>query len=160
MNSIGFLALTLLFSAPELATAAHAVSFAPLQEADLEDWIERGRRAMDSGDLEQARQILEQAAALDKDGEQGLIWLLRLEIAEGKQDSVLGQLSNLKRKGSSGLDYDYLFGMAMAAKCGKDMANGGSSSLQYFLEDSRTTCLLYTSPSPRDRTRSRMPSSA
>ena len=26
--------------------------------------------------------------------------------------------------------------------------------------DSQTTCLLYTSPSPRDRTRSRMPSSA
>ena len=26
--------------------------------------------------------------------------------------------------------------------------------------DSRNTCLLYTSPSPRDRTRSRMPSSA
>ena len=27
-------------------------------------------------------------------------------------------------------------------------------------EDSDNTCLLYTSPSPRDRTRSRMPSSA
>ena len=27
-------------------------------------------------------------------------------------------------------------------------------------KDIRTTCLLYTSPSPRDRTRSRMPSSA
>ena len=27
-------------------------------------------------------------------------------------------------------------------------------------EDSPQTCLLYTSPSPRDRTRSRMPSSA
>ena len=26
--------------------------------------------------------------------------------------------------------------------------------------DEATTCLLYTSPSPRDRTRSRMPSSA
>ena len=26
--------------------------------------------------------------------------------------------------------------------------------------DSNKTCLLYTSPSPRDRTRSRMPSSA
>ena len=26
--------------------------------------------------------------------------------------------------------------------------------------DKMTTCLLYTSPSPRDRTRSRMPSSA
>ena len=29
-----------------------------------------------------------------------------------------------------------------------------------LVERSRTTCLLYTSPSPRDRTRSRMPSSA
>ena len=28
------------------------------------------------------------------------------------------------------------------------------------LKQSLTTCLLYTSPSPRDRTRSRMPSSA
>ena len=27
-------------------------------------------------------------------------------------------------------------------------------------DDWHTTCLLYTSPSPRDRTRSRMPSSA
>ena len=30
----------------------------------------------------------------------------------------------------------------------------------YFSEDQSTLCLLYTSPSPRDRTRSRMPSSA
>ena len=28
------------------------------------------------------------------------------------------------------------------------------------IESHRATCLLYTSPSPRDRTRSRMPSSA
>ena len=32
------------------------------------------------------------------------------------------------------------------------------SGLQFY--DGITTCLLYTSPSPRDRTRSRMPSSA
>ena len=33
---------------------------------------------------------------------------------------------------------------------------------KYYFNDNRTpiTCLLYTSPSPRDRTRSRMPSSA
>ena len=29
-----------------------------------------------------------------------------------------------------------------------------------FLKEEGITCLLYTSPSPRDRTRSRMPSSA
>ena len=32
--------------------------------------------------------------------------------------------------------------------------------LQRFLEEQGYSCLLYTSPSPRDRTRSRMPSSA
>ena len=30
----------------------------------------------------------------------------------------------------------------------------------YFLFGGKPACLLYTSPSPRDRTRSRMPSSA
>ena len=29
-----------------------------------------------------------------------------------------------------------------------------------FVQDNHSCCLLYTSPSPRDRTRSRMPSSA
>ena len=64
----------------------------------------------------------------------------------------------------------------------KDTFNGGSTaytlskvattnSVSVFVENVRqepttaysvsgTTCLLYTSPSPRDRTRSRMPSSA
>ena len=32
--------------------------------------------------------------------------------------------------------------------------------LEFASETAETTCLLYTSPSPRDRTRSRMPSSA
>ena len=32
--------------------------------------------------------------------------------------------------------------------------------LAHFFTEERMTCLLYTSPSPRDRTRSRMPSSA
>ena len=31
---------------------------------------------------------------------------------------------------------------------------------EVFLGHNRLSCLLYTSPSPRDRTRSRMPSSA
>ena len=37
-----------------------------------------------------------------------------------------------------------------------DKVNGAMSQIRELLED----CLLYTSPSPRDRTRSRMPSSA
>ena len=40
---------------------------------------------------------------------------------------------------------------------------GGERSVKEIadaLELNKSTCLLYTSPSPRDRTRSRMPSSA
>ena len=38
--------------------------------------------------------------------------------------------------------------------------SGGDGSLAYNSSTGVITCLLYTSPSPRDRTRSRMPSSA
>ena len=34
------------------------------------------------------------------------------------------------------------------------------TSLEYYLEEQSSACLLYTSPSPRDTERSRMPSSA
>ena len=36
----------------------------------------------------------------------------------------------------------------------------GQAKVDLLLEDPKYSCLLYTSPSPRDRTRSRMPSSA
>ena len=39
----------------------------------------------------------------------------------------------------------------------KDPLAGGS---WFVIDDDSNVCLLYTSPSPRDRTRSRMPSSA
>ena len=45
----------------------------------------------------------------------------------------------------------------------RDLPNEGSVKEETFSTDcltKETTCLLYTSPSPRDRTRSRMPSSA
>ena len=37
---------------------------------------------------------------------------------------------------------------------------GDDYKVLIYLVDDRESCLLYTSPSPRDRTRSRMPSSA
>ena len=36
----------------------------------------------------------------------------------------------------------------------------GQSGIKYVIEGGKETCLLYTSPSPRDSTSSRMPSSA
>ena len=40
------------------------------------------------------------------------------------------------------------------------LAEGEAQGHAIDLDDARQRCLLYTSPSPRDRTRSRMPSSA
>ena len=41
-----------------------------------------------------------------------------------------------------------------------DIKAGTALQVQGDNGSGKTTCLLYTSPSPRDRTRSRMPSSA
>ena len=40
------------------------------------------------------------------------------------------------------------------------MVNNKALNMELIPQDPIYTCLLYTSPSPRDRTRSRMPSSA
>ena len=47
-------------------------------------------------------------------------------------------------------------------KSGKNSTQGKNASGERYLPRQTQThpCLLYTSPSPRDRTRSRMPSSA
>ena len=54
-------------------------------------------------------------------------------------------------------------GRPIALGIGEDEIRGSAyleGPIQMGTADAFTTCLLYTSPSPRDRTRSRMPSSA
>ena len=41
-----------------------------------------------------------------------------------------------------------------------DLGGGGGSGFQFTIQSNSTGCLLYTSPSPRDLSTSRMPSSA
>ena len=48
------------------------------------------------------------------------------------------------------------FNVTPAQQIANDSATGNGS----YLDSANNSCLLYTSPSPRDRTRSRMPSSA
>ena len=52
-------------------------------------------------------------------------------------------------------------GLIKAFRTGEDIHSKSASIVfECDLDDVTSTCLLYTSPSPRDRTRSRMPSSA
>ena len=51
--------------------------------------------------------------------------------------------------------------MALLSRAEQARAQGETGAASRYLERALTmACLLYTSPSPRDRTRSRMPSSA
>ena len=67
------------------------------------------------------------------------------------------------------MDFDRLFALAIAAFCLMMIASfvglvalvswrNHDGGIDWFTK--AVVCLLYTSPSPRDRTRSRMPSSA
>ena len=64
---------------------------------------------------------------------------------------------------SKGITQTCTVGNAVAQLAYGITASGGSANptnAQGIILAAGTTCLLYTSPSPRDRTRSRMPSSA
>jgi len=72
-------------------------------------------------------------------------------IKENGDDSYSGYFSSNREGGKGG---DDLYGFTL-----KSLPGLRTFSLQGTVVDTKT-CLLYTSPSPRDRTRSRMPSSA
>ena len=85
---------------------------------------------------------------------------------------MVGTFSTVQAKELVGKDHWKVSfdGSQMTTNFGKDQMNdelsniqpGDSMTLKVKIENknSQYTCLLYTSPSPRDRTRSRMPSSA
>ena len=82
------------------------------------------------------------------------------------EDKDILEYENIGRKIKKSNKYSYIRG--------KQLTDPGSGTRVYDIDNSRlpsvttilgttapnTPCLLYTSPSPRDRTRSRMPSSA
>ena len=63
------------------------------------------------------------------------------------------------KNNSSGLLIDTGMGVSSIQVVEK-LKEWGISSIEYIIYTHGHVCLLYTSPSPRDRTRSRMPSSA
>ena len=100
-----------------------------------------------------------------------LIYLLFFTILAGQQPSE-DNIQNISIVSTSNVFSEFydcgcpknpLGGLARKTFFLKNMMSGRESILVdagNSLFDSNKICLLYTSPSPRDRTRSRMPSSA
>jgi hypothetical protein len=84
--------------------------------------------------------------------EAGKFFYINYEIADGQTLSVLGELGCITQ--SDKRDYRSWSYRIMLGDYNCNDENFISSSQDY------NSCLLYTSPSPRDRTRSRMPSAA
>ena len=87
-------------------------------------------------------------------------WAMR-EILDGNADieNVKAFLLALKEKGESAQEVES-FVAQMIAHCSPISITERAVDTVGTGGDGAHTCLLYTSPSPRDRTRSRMPSSA
>jgi len=86
-------------------------------------------------------------------------------LGEGKVDDIVGKKANVERKRIDEipelLEYTNVDEIVVSEK----ITNAKDLNLLLYLQqkskaDILFSCLLYTSPSPRDRTRSRMPSSA
>ena len=85
-------------------------------------------------------------------------------------ENVFGYAMNISNYGMSSVAFDFVsdaFGFASVDfPVGNGVVEAYKEGYQYanlqfeFTGNEIITCLLYTSPSPRDRTRSRMPSSA
>ena len=75
-------------------------------------------------------------------------------------EKIEGPLNKFLNKASKGLGeaFDMIDDLDTAVSEISDAMSGLTSKMSTLLQDK--LCLLYTSPSPRDRTRSRMPSSA
>ena len=87
------------------------------------------------------------------------IALGQLCVASGQYEDARQCLSILSEEDAKKTEAGKLRGLLSLSDA--DDSDTDEATLASALEqDSTNSCLLYTSPSPRDRTRSRMPSSA
>ena len=87
-------------------------------------------------------------------------WMALWEVQyAARHDNVPGSLRDFGKMANH--NFEILFTQPGMLKAFASRVLSGPSDLQVVVAElPERTCLLYTSPSPRDRTRSRMPSSA
>ena len=101
---------------------------------------------------DRVEKVLDALAAMTRDGYEVVV------VDDGSRDATPQVLSELESRHQQVriARHSRPRGMEAAGQTGLERATGDI----VFVQESNTDCLLYTSPSPRDATLSRMPSSA
>ena len=133
---------TILVSALLSASPAFAQTSAleALQEEGrhAEDLITRGRALLDTGELDGALELFEQADAESKGALSTRMWVLRVWFAQGRINDAFNQTDALK-EANEGPDLDYLYGMGSFLKAKKYIAeNVPSNTTGFALQDAQT----------------------
>ncbi len=132
-----FFLIVLPFSAalalPAESCTARAM-FAPLGcEASalqgVDELIASGRKFLAEGKLDEALRDFSAAEKLDGATLKTRVFVLRTLIAQGQIEDALLEADALKSAGKSGVEVDYIFGMAFYAMAARDMASGQTTAL-------------------------------
>jgi tetratricopeptide (TPR) repeat protein len=100
------------------------------------DLIARGRELLETGRAEEAQKLFDQAAVLDKGSLRTRTWVLRSWMDQGRINDSLDAIDELAKKGTKGVEIDYLYGMAFARKArGYIETNVASGPVQMALDD-------------------------
>ena len=121
-----------------------------LSESDIQPWLDRRRPGQSKYTTQ--RKELDKVKILSGTFE-GVTTGTPIQLLIENQDQRskdYSEIANTFRPGHADLTYHLKYGI-------RDYRGGGRSSAR---ETASRVCLLYTSPSPRDKTVSRMPSSA
>ena len=93
------------------------------RHARIEAWVTEGRQALRAGEPDAALKLFENAAA-EEDSLETRIWVLRAWMEQGRSNDTLDAIDALQRDGLTGVELDYLYGMAFAQRA-RDLVSQG-----------------------------------
>lgn len=95
----------------------------------VNELIASGRKFLAEGKLDDALRVFSEAEKLDGATLKTRVFVLRTLIAQGHIEDALFEADALKAAGKSGIELDYLFGMAFYSMAARDIAAGQTTAL-------------------------------
>jgi hypothetical protein len=115
----------------------------------IDDLIARGRALLDARKPQEAEAVFTAAAAQDHDSLRTRLWVLRAWMDQGRSNDTLDAIDALERSGTSGIEIDYLYGMAFLRRAEALMRQDVTdSALQLNIEEAFGRLRIVTAKDP------------